>query len=131
ITPRLSDFSLAALNAAYRPNVTSQVFNRSNTTLVTNQTQGATGDSLHTGTVSWQGGFAQNMKWHGGSWTASWTNSRVDSSNLFALRNPTHNSGIPASVTQPLLPGRRVGPTPPALPTTAPHQKNNETSPPN
>src|SRR5262249_36924597 len=82
ITPRLSDFSLAALNAAYRPNVTSQVFNRSNTTPVTNQTQGATGDSLHTGTVSWQGGFAQNMKWHGGSWTASWTNSRVDSSNL-------------------------------------------------
>src|SRR5262249_45136998 len=128
ITPRLSDFSLAALNAAYRPNVTSQVFNRSNTTPVTNQTQGATGDSLHTGTVSWQGGFAQNMKWHGGSWTASWTNSRVDSSNLFAVRNPTYNSGITASVTQPLLRGWRIDATRASLQTTALSQKNDEIS---
>jgi outer membrane protein len=129
ITPRLSDFSLAALSAAYRPNITSTAFNRSTTTAVTNQTQGGgTADSLHTGTVSWQGGFAQNMKWHGGAWNANWTNSRIDSSNLFATRNPTYNSGLTASVTQPLLRGWRIDATRASLQTTALSQKNDEIS---
>jgi len=128
ITPRLSDFSLAALDAAYRPNITSSFFNRSNTQAVNNQTQGATGDSLHTGTLSWQGGMAQNMKWHGGSWTAGWTNSRVDSSNLFATRNPTYNAGLTASITQPLLKGWRIDATRASLQTTELSQKNDEIS---
>jgi outer membrane protein TolC len=128
ITPRLSDFSLSALEANYRPNVTSSAFNRSSTTAVTNQTQGSTSDSLNTGTVSWQAGFAQNMKWHGGSWSASWTNSRINSSNLFATRNPTYNSGITASLTQPLLRNWRIDSTRAALQTTAISQQNDEIS---
>jgi outer membrane protein TolC len=129
ITPRLSDFSLAALEASYRPNVTSSVLNRSNTTAVTNQTQGGgTSSSLHTGTLSWQGGMAQNMKWHGGSWNLGWTNSRVDSSNLFATRNPTYNSGLTASVTQPLLRGWRIDATRASLQTTRISQTNDEIS---
>jgi outer membrane protein len=128
ITPRLTDFSLAALEANYRPNVTSSVANRSNRSPVTNQTQGATGNSLQTGTVSWQGGFAQNMKWHGGSWNVGWTNSRIDSTNLFAVRNPTYNSGITASLTQPLLRGWRLDATRAALQTNRISQQNDEIS---
>jgi outer membrane protein len=128
ITPRLSDFSLTALEANYRPNVTSSVFNRSNTTAVTNQTQGSTSDSLLTRTQSWQAGFSQNMQWHGGSWTAGWTNSRIDSSNLFATRNPTYNSGITASITQPLLRGWRIDATRASLQTTRISQQNDEIS---
>src|SRR3982750_4114592 len=128
ITPRLTDFSIAALEANYRPNLTSTVANRSNTTPVTNQTQGATGNSLHTGTVSWQSGFAQNMKWHGGSWNVGWTNSRIDSTNLFAVRNPTYNSGITASLTQPLLRGWRLDATRAALQTNRISQQNDEIS---
>jgi len=126
ITPRLTDFTIAGLEANYRPNVTSTVANRSNTQAVTNQTQGATGNSLHTGTVSWQGGFAQNMKWHGGSWNAGWTNSRIDSSNLFAVRNPTYNSGITANLTQPLLRGWRIDSTRAALQTNVISQQNDQ-----
>ena len=128
ITPRLSDFSLVSLEANYRPNVTSNVFSRSTTTPVTNQTQGASGDSLSTETASWQGGFAQNLKWHGGSWSASWTNSRIDSSNLFATRNPTYNAGLTATVTQPLLRGWRVDATRASLKTTRISQENDEIS---
>ena len=128
ITPRLSDFSLAALDAAYRPNITSTFFNRSNTQAVNNQTQGATGNSLKTSTLNWQGGMAQNMKWHGGSWQASWTNSRVESSNLFATRNPTYNAGLTANVTQPLLRGWRIDATRASLQTTRLSQKNDEIS---
>jgi outer membrane protein TolC len=128
ITPRLSDFSLAALDAAYRPNITSSFFNRSNTTAITNQTQGGTGDTQHTGTVSWQGGMGQNMKWHGGSWNASWTNNRIDTSNIFATRNPTYNAGLTANVTQPLLRGWRIDATRASLQTTRLSQKNDEIS---
>jgi outer membrane protein len=127
ITPRLSDFSIAALEATYHPNITSSVANRSNTFAVTNQTQG-TGNSQHTGTVSWQGGFAQNLKWHGGSWSAGWTNSRADSSNPFATRNPTYQSGLTASFTQPLLRGWNIDSTRAQLQTTEISQQNDEIS---
>ncbi|HET7698531.1 MAG TPA: TolC family protein [Vicinamibacterales bacterium] len=126
ITPRLTDFTLAGLEAFYRPNLTSTVGNRSVTNAVTNQTQGATGNSLNTSTVSWQGGFAQNMKWHGGSWNVGWTNSRVNSSNLFAVRNPTYNSGLTANITQPLWRGWRIDATRAGLQTNRISQQNDE-----
>jgi len=128
ITPRLSDFSISSLEANYRPNVTSQVFNRSATTAVTNQTQGGTGDSQHTGTVSWQGGLAQNLFFHGGSWNLNWTNTRVDTSNLFAVRNPTYNSGLTGGIVQPLLRGWRIDSTRASLQTTRISQQNDEIS---
>lgn len=128
ITPRLTDFTIAGLEANYRPNITSAVANRSNTTAITNQTQGGTGNSQHTGTVSWQSGFAQNMKWHGGSWNAGWTNSRIDTSNLFAVRNPTYNSGLTANITQPLLRGWRIDSTRASLQTNVISQRNDEIS---
>ena len=126
ITPRLTDFSIAALKANYRPNVTSTVANRSQTSALTNQTQGGIGNSQHTGTVSWQGGLAQNMKWHGGAWNVGWTNSRIDSSSLFALRNPTYNSGLTANITQPLLRGWRIDTTRAALQTNVISQENDQ-----
>lgn len=126
ITPRLTDFTIAGLEANYRPNITSTVGNRSNTTAITNQTQGGTGSSQHTGIVSWQGGFSQNMKWHGGLWNAGFTNSRIDSSNIFATRNPTYNSGLTANVTQPLMRGWRIDSTRAALQTNVITQKNDE-----
>src|SRR4029079_12031970 len=56
ITPRLTDFTIAGLEANYRLNATSALGKRNNTTAVTNQTQGGTGTSQTTGTASWQGG---------------------------------------------------------------------------
>jgi outer membrane protein TolC len=126
ITPRLTDFTIAGLEANYRMNLTSTVGNRSNTQAVTNQTQGATGTSQSTGTASWQGGLAQNMKWHGGSWNVGWTNNRVKSSNVFATRNPTFNSGLTGNITQPLMRGWRIDATRAALRTNVIVQKNDE-----
>jgi outer membrane protein len=126
ITPRLTDFTIAGLEANYRLNLTSTVGTRNTTQAVTNQTQGATGTSQSTGTNSWQGGLAQNMKWHGGTWNVGWTNSRVKSSNVFATRNPTFNSGLTANVTQPLMRGWRIDATRAALKTNVIVQKNDE-----
>jgi pyruvate/2-oxoglutarate dehydrogenase complex dihydrolipoamide acyltransferase (E2) component len=105
ITPRLTDFTIASLDANYRPNVTSTLGNRSQTSAVTNQAQGGNANSTNNGTVSWSGGLAQNMKWHGGSWNANWTNSRLNTTNPLATRNPSYNTGLTANITQPLLRG--------------------------
>jgi outer membrane protein TolC len=126
ITPRLSDFALAALEANYRPNLTSTVANRDISQATNNQTQGSTTGSLNTKTQSWQGGFAQNMKWHGASWSLGWQNTRIDSSNLFATRNPTYNSSLTASYVQPLLRGFRIDSTRAALQTTKIGQESDE-----
>jgi outer membrane protein len=126
ITPRLTDFTIAGLEANYRLNATSALGKRNNTTAVTNQTQGGTGTSQTTGTASWQGGLAQNMKWHGGSWNAGWTNSRIATSNVFATRNPTYNAGLTGAVTQPLLRGWRIDSTRAALKTNVIVQQNDE-----
>jgi outer membrane protein TolC len=128
ITPRLTDFSLSALEANYRPNVTSSAGNRNQNTAVTNQAQGGNAATQLNRTVSWSAGFAQNMKWHGGSWNASWTNSRLATSNPLATRNPTYNAGITANITQPLLRGWRIDATRAALQTNRITQQNDEIS---
>jgi outer membrane protein len=126
ITPRLSDFSLAALEANYRPNLTSTVANRDLSQATNNQTQGSTNGTLNQKTQTWQGGFAQNMKWYGASWSLGWQNTRLDSSNLFATRNPTYNSSLTASYAMPLLRGFRIDATRAALETTRLGQESDE-----
>lgn len=126
ITPRLSDFSLAALDANYRPNLTSTVANRDFSQATNNQTQGSSNGTLNTKTQTWQGGFAQNMRWHGASWSLGWQNTRQDSSNLFATRNPTYNSSMTASYAMPLLRGFRIDATRAALETTKLGQESDE-----
>ncbi|HEY7056729.1 MAG TPA: TolC family protein, partial [Vicinamibacterales bacterium] len=126
INPRLDDFSISALEAVYRPNLTSQLANRQQRSATNNQTQGSTTGTLDTGTASWQGGFAQNLQWHGAQYSLGWVNSRTDSSNLFSTRNPTYNSSLTASYTQPLLRGFKIDPTRAALQTTKLTQDSDE-----
>jgi outer membrane protein len=126
LNPRIDDFSISALEAIYRPSATSSLANRQQRAATNNQTQGSTTGTLDTGTASWTGGIAQNMKWHGASWSLGWVNSRVDSSNLFATRNPTYNSSLTGSYVQPLLRGFRIDTTRAALETTKLNQDSDE-----
>jgi outer membrane protein len=126
LNPRIDDFSIAALEAVYRPSATSTLANRQQRSATNNQTQGSITGTLDTGTASWAGGIAQNLKWYGASWSLGWVNSRVDSSNLFATRNPTYNSSLTGSYVQPLLRGFRIDTTRAALETTKLNQDSDE-----
>lgn len=106
LNPRLQDFSIAALEANYRPSITSLFSNGANVTLPTSQLTGAT--RLSTETVRYDGGFAQNLKWGGGSYQVGFTNRRTDSSNAFATRNPSYTSNLNFSLVQPLLRGFKI-----------------------
>jgi outer membrane protein len=106
LNPRLQDFTIAALEANYRPNLTSLFSNGSRVQFTTSQTAGA--DRLSSDTIQYNGGIAQNLKWGGGSYTVGFTNRRVDSSNLFATRNPSYNSDLNFAYVQPLLRGFKI-----------------------
>jgi outer membrane protein TolC len=125
ITPRLTDFTLAGLEANYRVNLTSATSTNSNTRLPSQITQGITAPTTST-TTSWSSGIAQNVWKGGGNYTVNWTNSRLNSPSTVNTRNPQLNSGLQASLTQPLWRGFRIDATRAALKTNRLTQQNDE-----
>lgn len=109
LNPQMFDFSLAALNANYRPTLTSASGLRHATTFSRSQTAGAA--VLETGTLTGNAGLAQNLRWGGGSLAVAFNNNRLTQSDQFALRNPTLNASVNAVMIQPLLRGFRVDTT--------------------
>jgi outer membrane protein len=110
LNPRTFDFSIAALEATYRPTLVSGLSNGTRITLPNSQLTGVT-DKLETKTTGWSTGLTQNWRWGGGSATLSFTNQRTDSSNAFAVRNPSYNTALSAVFVQPLLRGFRIDTT--------------------
>jgi outer membrane protein len=125
ITPRLTDFTLAGLEASYRLNLTSATSNNHNTRLPSQITQGITAPTTST-TTSWSSGIAQNLWKGGGNYAVNWTNSRLNSPSTVNTRNPQLNSGLQANLTQPLWRGFKIDATRAALKTNRLSQQNDE-----
>jgi outer membrane protein len=125
LTPRTWDFTIAGLEATYRPNLTSLVSNTSRSNFPTSQTQGISAIT-RSGTAQWQGGLAQNLWWGGTAYSIGFTNSRTNSPSSFNFRNPQYNSSLTASLTQPLLRGFRTDSTRTAILTDRLSQSNDE-----
>ena len=125
ITPRLTDFTIAGLEASYRLNLTSSANNQRNTALPSQTTQGI---SVATTTViqNWTAGIAKNMFRGGGNYNVGWTNSRTNSPSTTNLRNPQLRSNLTLQATQPLLRGFRIDATRAALRTNRITQQNDE-----
>jgi outer membrane protein len=127
ITPRLTDFTIAGLEANYRLNLTTSTNASNVSTPATNATQGvAVGTNQVTNTVAWNGGIAQNLFKGGGNYAVNWTNNRREQSSANAFRNPTFNSNFTLNATQPLMRGLRIDATRAALRTNRISQQNDE-----
>ena len=127
ITPRLTDFTLAGLEANYRVNLTANSNQQRTTALPVNTTQGIVEPTPRT-TTGWSAGVAQTMWWGGGSWSANFQNSRVNSPATNNIRNPQFNSTLGGSYTQPFMRGFRIDSTRAALQTNRISQQNDEIS---
>jgi outer membrane protein len=101
ITPQTFDFSMAAAYAFYRPTLTSMVRRQSATQLPNTIFEGGT--KVDSDTNNWNGGLQQQMKWGGGALNVNFNNSRNFSTGTNTAFNPSFNSGLTASYTQPLL----------------------------
>ncbi len=101
ITPQTFDYSMAAAYAFYRPTVTSLVRTQSATQLPNTIFEGGT--KVDSDTNNWNGGLQQQLQWGGGALNVNFNNSRNFSTGTNTAFNPSFNSGLTASYTQPLL----------------------------
>jgi len=106
LDPQAFDFTIAALDANYRPTFTSSFGLRSQSQFPRTQTAGA--DMLVTDTLTGNAGLSQNLKWGGGSFAVSFNNNRQEQSDAFATRNPAINTNLTATFVQPLLRSFRI-----------------------
>jgi outer membrane protein len=124
LNPQTFDFSIAALEATYRPSLTSALGYRDQTTFSRSQTAG--GDVLTTETATANAGVAQNVRWGGGAYSLTFGNTRVAQSDLFATRNPALNANLNAVYVQPILRGFKTDTTRTQLRVTAINQEISE-----
>lgn len=104
LNPQTFDFAIAALESTFQPNFTSAFTNNNQVSFPSTQLT-TSAPSLTTGNVFWNTGIAQSLKWGGASYAVGFNNRRTDSSNEFALRNPSYNSSINLAFVQPILRG--------------------------
>jgi outer membrane protein len=126
LSPQTYDFSLAALDATFHPNLVSTFGLRSQTSFTRSQTAG--GDILSTDTLTGNNGVQQNLKWGGGSYAIGFNNNRQEQSDLFATRNPVLNTSLTAAFSQPLLRNFRTDAVRTQLKITKINQEMSETS---
>ena len=126
LNPQTFDFSLAALDASYRPTLASNFSMRSQTAFARSQTAG--GDVLVTDTLTNNYGISQNLRWGGGSFAVAFNNNRQAQSDAFAIRNPALNANLSAAFVQPLLRNFRIDGTRTQLKVTQINQQISETT---
>jgi outer membrane protein TolC len=126
LNPQTYDFALAALDANYKPTLTSNFSTRSQTTFSRSQTAG--GDVLVTDTLTNNYGVTQNMRWGGGSFAVAFNNNRQAQSDAFAIRNPALNTNLSGAYVQPLLRNFRIDGTRSQLKVTQINQQISETT---
>ncbi len=109
LNPQTFDYSIANLEAAYRPTLTSTIGRNSATNPSTQTTQGASaGTGISQGTNTYNGGLAQAVRWGGGTLSAALNNSRLTTSSATTLFNPQFSTNWSAQYTQPLLRGFKI-----------------------
>jgi len=129
LNPQAFDYSIASLNANFRPTLTSNFGVRNQSTFERTTTSGASGANglLTTETLTSNYGFTQNVKWGGGSFAVAWNNNRVEQSSLVVTRNPALNSNLSLVYVQPLLRNFRIDGTRAQLRITQLNQEISET----
>jgi outer membrane protein TolC len=124
LNPQAFDFSIAALEASYRPTFTSNLGMRSQSQFPRSQTAGA--DMLVTDTLTGNTGLLQNVKWGGGSFSVNFNNNRLSQTDQFVTRNPAINTNLTANYVQPLLRNFRIDGTRAQLQVTQLNQEVSE-----
>jgi len=96
LEPELLDYQVAALWATYRPSLTGSLFTQGATNLPTSQLQSAGGSRITNDTNQWNAGMQQNLRWGGGNLALNFNNTRLETSDLAATRNPAYTSNVQA-----------------------------------
>jgi outer membrane protein len=104
IGQQVFDVNMASIRSVYSPVVSSLISNQSSKFASTSTISGGqTGATINNSTFVFNGGLAQDVKWGGGSFSATLDNRRQETSNLTATINPSYQPTWSAQYIQPLL----------------------------
>ena len=109
LEPQSVDLQVAGFRNTYRPVLSTTFGQRDVVNPPTSQLNGGT--SVSNETMTYNFGVGQSVPWGGGSYNIGWTNSRQATNNLFANYNPSYQSTLTASFSQPLIRGFRIDST--------------------
>jgi len=101
LNPQIQDFNIARLRATYRPTLSSTISRRHQVQPPTSQLNG--GLVVQNNQSVYNGGLTQSVPWGGGDLSMSWSNQRQETNNSFSNFNPSYNTNLTATYTQPLL----------------------------
>jgi outer membrane protein len=106
LDPAIQEYALDAARAAFTPTVSATYGYNNSTNQSTSQLDGGarTINQRHTFNAS----MAKTMPWYGGRLNAGFNNTRTASNNAFSTLNPSYNSSLSFSYTQPLLAGLKI-----------------------
>lgn len=102
-----AEFDLQIARGVYEPRFTGQAYYEHAKTPVFSFFGGGPDGSLTTSNVVGNATLQGSVEKWGGSFSATASNSRVGTNNLFTAVNPTYTTSLALSYTQPLLRGRR------------------------
>jgi outer membrane protein len=106
LNPEIQALGISQAEAAFRPVLSSTLGLNNAKTQSTSQLDG--GARITTERNTFNFGLGQALPWGGGRIGANFNNARTVTDNIFATRNPSYNSILSLSYTQPLLSGRRT-----------------------
>ena len=106
LEPQSVDFLVAGFRNTFLPVLTSTVGQREQYQLPTRTLTGGT--RVNQGTLTYNASIGQTLPKWGGNYSVSWSNSKVNSSDVLANYNPLFTTGLLASFTQPLLRGFKL-----------------------
>lgn len=109
LNPQLQDLTLERLHATYRPTVSGTFSQRNQVQPPTSQLNG--GLIVENNQGAYNTGLTQAVPWGGGDFSVNFTNQRQETNNSFSNFNPSYNSNLTASYTQPLLRDFRIDST--------------------
>jgi outer membrane protein len=129
LNPQTFDFSIASLQAAYKPALTSQVASQSVVNPPTNTLQGVPGGALGitNTTATGNAGLTQNLRWGGGGYALTLNNNRQVTNSTTSTLNPAYNTTYSAQYSQPILRGFKIDATRQSIVVTKLNQDISET----
>jgi outer membrane protein len=110
LNPQTFDYSIGALQANYRPTLTSRVSSNSVLNPPVNTLQGVPAGEIGITqtTATFNGGVLQNLRWGGGNVSVTANNLRNTTNSTTSTLNPAFNTTYSAQYTQPLLKGFKI-----------------------
>jgi len=103
LNPQIQDYTLEGARAVFVPQITASYNYNNSSRPSTNTTEGVLTNI--TATNQFNSGISQSVPWYGGSYAVNFNNSSVNSNNKTLTRNPSYNSSLQFTYTQPLLQG--------------------------